>query len=262
MEIRRKNLDNIPVKAVVLDFDGTLSTLRSGWEQVMRDMMVEYLGENDAENITQYIERSAGIQTIHQMKWLKDRVQEKTGKSLDAWDYKDEYNRRLMLDVDRKKAQLAAGQAERESFLMAGAVPFLKALRQLGVHLHVASGTDQEDVIKEAELLGVSALVDSISGAPYRAENCSKEKVLGDLIARKGLHGPQVCVIGDGRVEIALGVQMGARTLGLASDEIKREGINPVKRGRLVEADAEAIVGDFLAWETLLGWMNLKGQPS
>lgn len=262
MEIRKIFSGSTPVRVLVLDFDGTLSTLRSGWEQVMRDMMVEYLGENDAENITQYIERSAGIQTIHQMKWLKDRVQEKTGKSLDAWDYKDEYNRRLMLDVDRKKAQLAAGQAERESFLMAGAVPFLKALRQLGVHLHVASGTDQEDVIKEAELLGVSALVDSISGAPYRAENCSKEKVLGDLIARKGLHGPQVCVIGDGRVEIALGVQMGARTLGLASDEIKREGINPVKRGRLVEADAEAIVGDFLAWETLLGWMNLKGQPS
>ena len=143
MEIRRKNPENIPVKAVVLDFDGTLSTLRSGWEQVMRDMMVEYLGASEVENITQYIERSAGIQTIHQMKWLKDRVQERTGKSLDAWDYKDDYNQRLMLDVDRKKAQLAAGQADRESFLMAGAVPFLKALRQLGVHLHVASGTDQ-----------------------------------------------------------------------------------------------------------------------
>ena len=32
-----------PVKAVLFDFDGTISTLRYGWEAVMRQMMLELI---------------------------------------------------------------------------------------------------------------------------------------------------------------------------------------------------------------------------
>ena len=57
-------------------------------------------------------------------------------------------------------------------------------------------------------MLGI-APVDSISGAPYRLENCSKEKSFKTLIERQGLHGPEVCVIGDGKVEISLAINAG-----------------------------------------------------
>ena len=32
-----------PIKAIVCDFDGTLSTFRCGWEGVMKKMMLKYL---------------------------------------------------------------------------------------------------------------------------------------------------------------------------------------------------------------------------
>ncbi len=259
MEIRKIFSGSTPVRVLVLDFDGTLSTLRHGWERVMADMMVDYLGEESQGEIAQYIEQSAGIQTIHQMKWLRDSILAKTGSALDAWAYKDEYNHRLMQDVERKTLELQSGKAKAEQYLMAGTIPFLKDMRARGLKMYIASGTDQEDVQREAALLGIAPLVDSVSGAPFRQENCSKERVLEELIAGQGFHGPQVCVIGDGRVEIALGVRHGARTLGLASDEEKGRGLNPVKRSRLVEADAEAITGDFLDLDTLINWMNLKG---
>ena len=257
-QLRNKQFDQ-PVRVLVMDFDGTLSTLRHGWEQVMAGLMEDVLGPEARADIQQYIEDSAGIQTIYQMKWLRERVLEKEGEALDAWAYKDLYNDRLMLAVERKRQALLEGVEQPEDYLMAGSLPFLRTMREKGLRIHVASGTDQPDVQREAALLGVLPLVDSVAGAPLRQESCSKEKVLRDLIAGQGLSGPEVCVIGDGRVEIALGEEFGARTLGLASDEERRRGINPVKYKRLQEAGAEAITGDFLQLQGLIDWMNLGG---
>jgi len=63
-------------------------------------------------------------------------------------------------------------------------------------------------------------------------------------------------VVGDGRVEISLGREFGALTLGVASDEEARCGINPVKRARLIKAGAHAITGDFCDAEAILDWLD------
>ena len=62
-----------PVRAVLFDFDGTISTLRCGWESVMKPLMLEMISGgawDDAleREVDDYINESAGIQTIHQMK--------------------------------------------------------------------------------------------------------------------------------------------------------------------------------------------------
>ena len=51
--------------------------------------------------------------------------------------------------------------------------------------------------------------------------DCSKE-VLRMRMEDKGLKGDELIVIGDGKVEIALGVEAGALTIGVATDELKR----------------------------------------
>ena len=63
------------ISAAVFDFDGTLSTLRCGWEQVMEPLMLEVIyGDNptdeDIRTVREYISASTGIQTILQMKWI------------------------------------------------------------------------------------------------------------------------------------------------------------------------------------------------
>ena len=125
MLIRKINDTNIKVKAIVLDFDGTISTLRYGWEDVMQDMMTDYLGKQYSREISKYIENSAGIQTIFQMKWLKDKIESLFGDSKDAWYYKDDYNRRLMIDVNRKIELIKNNKANKEDYLIAGSYEFL-----------------------------------------------------------------------------------------------------------------------------------------
>ena len=250
------------IQAVVFDFDGTISTLRYGWEAVMAPLMREILMKCPAcppENelcalVDRYIDESTGIQTIFQMKWLARQVEAFGGRPLDPWDYKAEYNARLMQRVNARKEKLQ----NKDDYLISGSRAFLQALRARGVKIYVASGTDHCDVIREAEALNLLELFDELAGAPEHEENCSKEAVLKRLIEKNGITGRSVCVIGDGKVEIALGKAAGALTIGVASNEKERSGVNETKRKRLLNAGADVIVGDFKDLSGLLETMGLS----
>ena len=252
------------IKSAIFDFDGTLSTLRCGWEEVMRPLMYEcivgdkQLSEVESEKIKSdiygYVDESTGIQTIGQMKWLANAVKSygyNPGMSEDPWFYKEEYNRRLMERVTVERDKLIKGEIERETYLIRGSETFLRALKNQGIKLFAASGTDEEDVIKEATALGLSGYFDEIAGSKPHSEQCSKEEVIGRLLRQNC----EMIVIGDGKVEIRLGRENGALTLGVASDEQARHGINPVKQNRLTSIGAHAIVGDFGNLDEILGWM-------
>lgn len=255
------NTSSKPVSALLFDFDGTISTLRFGWEQVMQLLMVEYIGGGKSDQalekmVDEYIDESTGIQTIYQMQWLADHAA--VGMPKDPWWYKDEYNRRLMEMVEQRKQDLLSGRIAPERYLMSGAVAFLKEMKARGVRMYVASGTDHPDVLREAEALGVKDYFDEIAGAPVREINCSKETVLKRLIESYGLAGDQVAVIGDGKVEIALGKAAGARTIGLATNEQAGRGVSEIKRERLIRAGADVISGDFEALGALLSFLGLE----
>lgn len=251
------------LKAVLFDFDGTISTLRCGWEAVMAPLMTEVLqaaGANSSavpQLVAGYIDRSTGIQTIFQMQWLAEQVQALGKTPPDPWDYKEEYNRRLMETVSQRREAVQAGLTPADSYLVCGSVALLHSLKQAGVRLLVASGTDQADVEREAQILGVAGFFDSIAGAPPRQADCSKARVIKSLMEQSGLAGRELAVVGDGPVEIQLAREAGALALGVASDEAARRGLNPVKRDRLIRAGAHAIVGDFEDLQCLLDWLGV-----
>ncbi len=252
-------------RAVLFDFDGTISTLRQGWEEIMAPLMVEMIAGDTTptpallREVEDYIDHSTGIQTIHQMAWLAQAVARHglNPDVRDPWDYKAEYNRRLMAPVAARATAIAAGQATPDDFMIAGSRAFLDALATAGLTLYVASGTDHPDVVREAQTLGVADYFVEIAGAPPAAMDCSKEAVLRRLVYDVGLHGQEVAVIGDGRVEIALGREVGAVTLGVATDDVRRHGINPAKYTRLAAAGAHAITGDFTLLPELLAWLGV-----
>ena len=255
-----------PIRAVLFDFDGTISTLRSGWEEVMRSMMLEMIAgdapvtDSLRNEVDAYIDASTGIQTIFQMQWLCQYIKTygtKKDMPEDPWWYKDIYNERLMQVVDKRKAALASNTAQREQFLIAGSDTLLEAFRRKGLELYVASGTDDEDVTAEVGILGLKHYFSRIAGAGYRSLQCSKERTLRDLLKKSGYEGEELLIMGDGKVEIALGREIGAWTIGAATDESLRRGLNPAKQGRLKSAGAHVIIGDYLDTEEIIGWMGI-----
>ncbi len=254
------------LKAALFDFDGTLSTLRHGWESIMEPLMLEMIaGKTEIDpklekEVRDYIDRSTGIQTYYQMEWLAEAVMRhgrNRGASKDPWWYKAEYNRRLMNPVRNRIKRIKTGESTVYDYLVKGSKDFLKALFNRGVEIYVASGTDDPDVKHEAEVLGLIKYFKEVCGAPLEKADCSKEAVLRRLLEDNKIHGSELAVIGDGKVEIALGREVDALTLGIASDEENRCGINPAKRKRLIKAGAHAIVGDFEQLDELLLWMGI-----
>ena len=239
------------VRHVLFDFDGTISIIREGWENIMGPYMVEVLsdasgGEDVTDEVYRYIDESTGIQTILQMDWLAESVKKRGKEPLDPFDYKAEYNRRLLEVVNERVGRLEKGEVNRDDLMVVGAKEFVESLHSNGLRMYVASGTDREYVRQEAAALGVADFFDGrIYGAIGRIEDYSKEKVIKEILSEHGLKGPQLAVFGDGPVEIQNAKAVGAIAVGVAVDETKGHGWSETKIRRLTDAGADILIPDF-----------------
>ena len=116
-------------RAVLFDFDGTLSLIRSGWVDVMVPMMVEILldlntGESEAELravVEDFVWRLTGKETIYQMMEFAGHVQRRGGHALDPLEYKKQYLDRLWVRIRSRVEDLQTGRASPEQYLVPGA---------------------------------------------------------------------------------------------------------------------------------------------
>jgi len=259
---------NRELKVVLFDFDGTISTLRYGWQKIMESMMVEMLSNGTKseyelhKEINNYIEDSTGIQTIYQMKWLEEKIEKyKTDNSnLDCWDLKNIYNEKLKNKVNNRVKKIKNGISSPDRYIVKGSKNFLAKLKENDYELILFSGTDHPDVVEESKILGVYHYFNEIQGAPPNRFQDSKEYVFNKLIKERKIPGKNLLVIGDGKVEISLGAKKGAVTLGMATSEESNTEINNWKKDKLIEAGADAITGDFSKKNQIFSWLNLNLQ--
>ncbi|MEN8119710.1 MAG: PfkB family carbohydrate kinase [Bacteroidota bacterium] len=254
------NLGNI--KHAIFDHDGTISTLREGWEKIMEPVMIKAilgdkyktadksLYDNVRKRVLNFIDVSTGIQTIVQMEGLVQMVDEfdivPKDKIFDKFAYKEIYNDALMVMVNKRIAKLENGELSIDDFAVKGAIDFLKALKERGVKLYLASGTDREDVINEAKVMGYADLFEGgIHGAVGDINKYSKRMVIDKIINENDLKGNELMVTGDGPVEIKECHKFQGIAIGVASDEIRRFGLNAEKRSRLIKAGADILISDF-----------------
>jgi len=262
IELCYESIPTGQVKHAVFDNDGTISTLRQGWEEIMTPVMIKaILGEQYEtadetlyhkvrNRVLDYIDKSTGVQTIVQMEALVEMVAEfgivGPEQILDKFGYKQIYNDALMELVRKRIEKLQKGLLDISDYTIKGAVEFLESVRGRGVKLYLASGTDRADVLAEAKALGYAGLFDGgIYGALGDVTEYSKKMVIADIMAKNNLKGPELAVFGDGPVEIRECRKRDGLAVGIASDEIRRHGLNTEKRTRLVEAGAHIIVPDF-----------------
>ena len=250
------------IKHAIFDHDGTISTLRQGWEEIMEPVMIKVilgdkyktadksLYDNVRKRVLNFIDVSTGIQTIVQMEGLVQMVDEfdivPKDKILDKFEYKEIYNDELMLMVNKRINKLKKGELLIEDFAVKGAIDFLKSLKEKGVKLYLASGTDKKDVINEAIVMGYADLFEGgIHGAVDDINKYSKKMVIDKIIKENNLEGNELMVIGDGPVEIKECHKFEGIAIGIASDEIRRFGLNVEKRTRLIKAGADILINDF-----------------
>lgn len=263
IEIIRYPKPGFPFKCALFDFDGTLSLIRQGWQDVMIPYFIEVLAacpnvQGDAKKtVSDFVDLLTGKQTIYQCIRLAEEVSKNGGTPLDPTEYKSEYHRRLSEKIRGRIVALKSGKSDPDEYVVPGGRDFLTALRDRGVTLFLASGTDEPFVREEVELLKLTSFFEPrIYGARSDYRTFSKEMVIKRLLEENSLSGGQLLGFGDGFVEIENIKAVGGYAIGAATDEVRRYGVNVWKRNRLLQAGADAIIPDFSDSQRLLRFLD------
>ena len=264
IEVLDSSIPRGRIRHAIFDFDGTLSLVREGWQDVMVPMMVEELSGHDPTEskqalellVREYVTRLTGKQTIHQMFELVEQVRRRGGTPREPLEYKRTYLDRLDTRIRGRIEGLTSGAIESGSLLIPGSHAVLKGLRARNVRLYLASGTDETFVLREAKLLGIDEYFDGgIFGALDDHRRFSKKQVIDRILADHALAGPELLCVGDGYVEIENAKEVGAVALGVPSLEATPVDFDPWKKTRLIEAGADLLAPNFLEHQALLRYL-------
>lgn len=266
IEIRTPDLVRGRVRFCLFDFDGTLSLIREGWQDVMIPMMVELLestGTNEPRQalealVTEFVTRLTGKQTIYQMIELADQIRQRGQEPQDPLVYKNMYLDLLWERIEHRVAGLQSGELDPEDWLVPGSRRLLQRLADAGITMYLASGTDHRYVVSEAQALKVDHFFgERLYGAQDDYKNFSKKMVIDRIIQEHRLHGPEFCAWGDGFVEIEDSKAAAGIAVGVATDEETRQGVNEWKRNRLIQAGADLIIADFGEADKVLDYLGV-----
>ncbi|MBZ5607999.1 MAG: HAD family hydrolase [Acidobacteriia bacterium] len=248
-------------RVVLFDFDGTLSLIRSGWMDVMVPLMVEILaelktGETEeqlAAVVEDFVWRLTGKETIYQMMALADAVRARGGQPLEPLVYKKMYLDRLWEKIESRIDALKKGHASPQDYLVPGSRELLEYLRDRGLKMYLASGTDEVYMKEEARLLGVTQYFEGgVYGAQDDYRSFSKAILIQRILSSADFQGHQFLGFGDGYVEIEEVKNVGGVAVGVASEEPGCTRVDEWKRERLIGVGADYIVPNYLCREELI----------
>jgi phosphoglycolate phosphatase len=248
-------------KVAVFDFDGTISTIRSGWIDVMTPMMMEILldlktGEPEAELdalVREMIWRTTGKETIYQMMDFGSEVSKRGGQAREPLEYKKMYLDRLWTLISSRIDDLKAGRSAPEQYMVPGARTLLEVLKDRGLTMYLASGTDEIYMKEEARLLGVTHFFGGgVYGAQDDYKSFSKKILIQRIISNTGVGGDEIVGFGDGYVEIEEVKLVGGVAVGVATKEPECAEVDPWKRERLIGVGADYIVANYRAHQHLI----------
>jgi beta-phosphoglucomutase-like phosphatase (HAD superfamily) len=258
-------------RAVLFDFDGTLSLLRRNWQDTMIPMMVDILAETGTTetreqlsiHVEEFVMRLNGRQTIYQMIQLADEVARRGGNPLEPLAYKHRYHDLLWRQVSERIESVRSGMVPPDQLTVPGTRELLQALQDIGLTLYLASGTDLKYVRDEVAVLGLARFFgERVYGALDDYKRFSKGMIIQQIVREVGVPGSQLLGFGDGFVEIEEIKKVGGLAVGVASNEETRQGINDWKRRRLIQAGADLIIPDYRGLTRLLDQVDIRRSGS
>ena len=264
IEIHNPALQRGQIRHALFDFDGTLSLIRAGWQEVMLAQCVAELERTSTAEPREelqricldFITRLTGQQTIYQMFQLAEEVEKRGRTPRPALEYKREYLDLLHREIGHRLDALRSGRDPACRYQVPGSVSLLAGLRQRGVTCYLASGTDEEFVTDEVRLLGLADYFDGgVFGARDDYKSFSKKMLIENILRDSRFQGPELVVFGDGYVEIENGKQAGGLAVGAATAESDAGGWDLWKKKRLLEVGADLLVPDWQEADLLLAYL-------
>jgi len=239
------------VSHVIFDFDGTVAWLKHGWPDIMANVMLPYFPVRSDQTL--HVLRAEilalnGKPPIFQIRRCLEMAGGRDGKLPQPERLLKEYSSKLGSAVQERISKIRQGNVLPETYLIHGTMELLKLLRQRDLTLIILSGTEQEFVQNEAELLGLTPFFGRhIYGSTTDLVASSKKAVINRLLAEEKIDGEHLLSFGDGPVEIEITKQVGGLAVGVASDENANGSgqLDAQKEKLLRDAGADALIPDY-----------------
>ena len=263
VELLNPTMPRGPFRVAVFDFDGTLSLIREGWSKVMANLGIQLLRQQNLtleDNLAGHLERQmlllSGKPSIVQMQKLSSEVAVRGGTAPDPQLLLKEFLRRLYSITDLRSERLRSGDDAKESWAVPGCYAVLDSLREQGIRVILASGTDRSFVHSEAALLKMTEYFGAEIYAPDdNSANFNKRDVF-DAIVNGDIRGEEIVSFGDGYAETVEAKRIGAAVIGLATNEVGNSSVNAMKRKMLAELGADIVIPDYRDGVALLEWLR------
>jgi phosphoglycolate phosphatase-like HAD superfamily hydrolase len=239
------------ISHVVFDFDGTIAWLKHGWPDIMARLLLPNFSTQSDETLSALraeILALNGKPPIFQIRRCLEMAQCSAKKLPEPEQLLTEYASKLGEAIKERVADLRHGKVSAESFLVHGTMPLLKLLSERDLTLVILSGTEQDRVQEEADLLGLKPYFGRhIYGSTSDLAASSKEAVISRLLVEENIAGEHVLSFGDGPVEIQVTKSVGGLAVGVASDENANGSgkMDPQKAKLLKDAGADVLVPDY-----------------
>ena len=265
LELLRADIPKSGYRAVVFDFDGTLSLLRRNWQGLMVPMMVEHLLKLDTGEpagslkklVEQFVIELTGQPTTAQMKRLAEEIRQRGHLPQPVDAYLQQYQDSLMLQANARIRAVVRGHASPDMMAISGTRRILHELHLRKIHLVLASGTELKDVQNELQVLDFHGYFEQRVYAPVDQDPKFSKLAIMQQLVKRGFPARSIIAIGDGPTEILAIKQIGGLAIGLASNEVTGSGIDPLKREHLIRAGADIIIGDYRCWQELFQRLGL-----
>ncbi|MFA5147057.1 MAG: PfkB family carbohydrate kinase [Candidatus Omnitrophota bacterium] len=275
-------MEGINIKVAALDWDGTISRIREGWEGIMTPIVAAIIEgkELTEEEFNDLIDSVKDIDDIRfdsdimtpamrrlvdqgkisreAMIWARGMIEEtkgeptptQFGRACDeaikrgkgaifqwAFDYcraKEAAEGRPMVESEPGRyfckmyleklfavrnyrlGLVDSGAVQPGAFLVPGGVEFVRMLAARGVVINIITGSDKKGVQEEVNLLGLGDWV-TVTGYDVDKAIASKYDVTKNIKETGNLADNEFLVVGDGKVEIKAGVELGSVVIVIRS---------------------------------------------
>lgn len=248
------------IKCVILDYDGTLTTFRKGWEFILypyvRDRIDEnHLAESNPElekDLQHFVAHAGGTNPRQLMKRLADLIEKYTGESESVEFYINDYGSIFNSEI---QARVDGFNENSESYVISGVRDLLNFLKNREILNYVVTGSCAEAVSDELQKLEMADFFIDVYGANIHTVGNHKHEAIVEIMKRHNLTKQEVLIVGDGSTEMRVGKDMNLPALGIASDE-HNGGLCENKRELLIGLGAHVVIPDYDRFSEVWNWLH------
>ena len=248
------------IKCVVLDYDGTLTTLRKGWDKILSAYAREKVNPGSLEKIPELEEKLLHLtdhaggttpkQLMSRLVAIIDHFGFVKAAPIDfyAKEYADHFNEQI-------NDRVSNFHIDGESYVINGVRPMLKFLDEKKTINYVVTGSCTHAVTDELNKLLLDNHFKRVYGASLETIGNLKEDAIREIMDRHSLNNHEVLIVGDGSTEIKAADTLNLPSIGIASDE-HSGGLCQRKRSNLLDLGAHVIIHDYSDFDKLWDWLH------